>query len=378
MKLTKFNTARFPIAVRAPGYAERVEIVRSPIPDDANLMVALRRKEEADADEARALEIGGLARDVRGRPLSGWTVTAEPERFVRQRVARPWRFPPGTLVTRAEVGEEGRFSLGAREPGPHVLRLFAPGAGLAWTEELAGVLPGATVELGAAEARRPAALQGTIAAAPGGRGPAAVVLVSELLAEPLVLEVAPATGAFAASLLPAGSYALHVEISDRAPWRAAEFELHPGEERELLPIVVPGPHTVAASSRSRSPGKLFAALLRFAQPVLEILPEDPVPGDIERVCRIAELVWNSVVPEELGHPSRPGRSSSWAPGRSHLSCRPRSRRLSACGKRRRSGPRSTAAHNVERLFKLAEFFQERLEARRLAEEHLPHAAIVLA
>ncbi len=103
MKLTKFNTARFPIAVRAPGYAERVEIVRSPIPDDANLMVALRRKEEADADEARALEIGGLARDVRGRPLSGWTVTAEPERFVRQRVARPWRFPPGTPSIRLEL-----------------------------------------------------------------------------------------------------------------------------------------------------------------------------------------------------------------------------------------------------------------------------------
>jgi hypothetical protein len=66
-------------------------------------------------------------------------------------------------------------------------------------------------------------------------------------------------------------------------------------------LILFGP--VSTTSRSRGPGKLSEVFLRFAQPLLEVLPEAPAPSDIERVCRIAELVWNSVVLEKLGHRS---------------------------------------------------------------------------
>ncbi len=60
---------------------------------------------------------------------------------------------------------------------------------------------------------------------------------------------------------------------------------------------------MSTPSRSAGHGKLSEAFLRFAQPLFEVLPEDPAPSDVERVCRIAEVVWNSVVLEKLGHPS---------------------------------------------------------------------------
>lgn len=80
---------------------------------------------------------------------------------------------------------------------------------------------------------------------------------------------------------------------------AAHRRPHP--QANTVPLL--GAWTAARSPCDHPRVKISAALLRFASPLIDLLPPEPQVSQLQRMLELAQLIWNAVVLEELGHAS---------------------------------------------------------------------------
>jgi len=183
--------------------------------------------------------IWGFALDgSTGKPLEGWSIYLEEERYERSRRRADRE------VRETSTAVDGSFRFPGCLRGRYKLRLFRPGCG-SWGAQasLVGVTPGGgPVRLvRTAETLPTAQVQGVLSSELMEMQPR-LRIRGDAFREPFELAVDPETRAFSIGPLTPGDYSLEVEILEYGTWDAARLELEPGDRRDLgtLPFVETG------------------------------------------------------------------------------------------------------------------------------------------
>ncbi len=221
---------------------------------------------EGETKELATLVLGeeasiwGFAIDERGRPLSGWNVVLEEERYERSR-RRCDRDERETATA-----EDGSFRFPACLWGRYKLRLFRPGCE-AWGAQasLVGITPsGDAVRLvRSIEAEPTAQVLGRVSAELFALEPK-LRIRGDAFRELYELDIDPDTHAFGVGPLTPGRYALEVEVPGYGTWDAAVLELEPGDRRDLgsLPFLATGELIVNLGSTRASCNEELSLRLR--------------------------------------------------------------------------------------------------------------------